>query len=161
MWTQKQLLLILYYFFVSFSTNVSWWSGWQQVSSSLQDPLSILSDLNNAVVWSVLDRPPISNSSSPLKSLDPSNSTNYNQYQRHPQAFSYLVNYISLFRFLCSSRCGPPGQQVHSTAGSLFYLCIFVIVSKSGLLTRIRWFVCLQNPIDFIILLIREFLYLR
>ena len=38
---------------------------WQQVSSSLQDSLSILADLNSAVVSMLSTRPLISNFSSP------------------------------------------------------------------------------------------------
>ena len=60
------------------------WSVSDSKSQISETLLSILADLNNAVVWLVSSRPPISASFSPYTNpMRTVLSTNYNFYQRH------------------------------------------------------------------------------
>ena len=59
------LLVLLFYLLRVFHISVSWSLSNSKCPQVPRIPLGILSDLNNAVVWTVSDRPVISKSSSP------------------------------------------------------------------------------------------------
>ena len=142
-WKYLLLLLLL---FSSFSRQrwpmVSRWSlsdnKSPQVSRIL---LSILADLNNAVVWMVPTRPLISESL--YQSFgDCTKNTNYNRYNRHfhvPQFFQFpskvqvLILLFIFFQFYC--------VVSWDSKFSLFLL----IITRSDRLADIRWSVCISK----------------
>ena len=107
-------------------------------------------DLNNAVVWMVVLRPLIFNSSSIFCSL-------WGMFQVHqllsvsplPICFttsSVLWQSLSTylyFRFLWFSFCDPLGQQ--NPLDGKFSFFEEVIITRSRLLTGIRWSVCIAK----------------
>ena len=135
-----------YYFFFShqltlmvFQWNLSD-SKSPQVSRTL---LSILSVLNNAVVWMVSTRPPTSKSSSPFSNPLAYNtkSTNYIWYNCHlhvPQFFQFprkVEVFILLFTFFQFYSVVIQYNKVLNFANCLFFLLIII---SSGLLAEIR-----------------------
>ena len=95
--------------------------------------LSILTDLNNTVVWMVSARSPISNSSSPLNKylgIIPSAPLTIGTtviFMLH--SFLVLMQGTSfLFRFLWFSLCGPPGPQSLPYSRFSFFLLIITSV---------------------------------
>ena len=145
-WSNNLLWIIIYSWWV-FN---SWWSlHWSlsdskslQVSRTL---LSILANLNNAVVWMVLILSLIFNSFSLFFQTfgDHSKCPNYNWYHclpHHPQ-FLVLCQGPSIRLFLCfyfHSVIHWNGK-IHSTAHSFFLL----INPRSSFLTEIWWSVCI------------------
>ena len=144
-----------YYSLWIFHTSVSWGSFigiWVTVSFLRFPELfsSMMADLNNAVVWMVWAA--IFNPSSPP----------YQAFEDFPSTptiigitvtfmfhnyFSFLVvfNYLFLFSFsfifsLCSS------GTAKSTIWQILFLFIFLLtITRSGLLTGIRWSVCISK----------------
>ena len=118
-----------------------------QISRTL---LSILADLNCAVVWIVLIHLPISNSSSclfkPLESVPSTPITigitvNF-MFHSFLSFFSKVQVLVSLFTFFNFHTVVWWDSKVHYTASFLFFL---LIISSSGLLARIRWSVCISK----------------
>ena len=115
-----------------------------QVSRTL---LSILAVLNNAVVWMVSTHPPISKSSSPF-------SNPLVTVPNAPNTIGIIVTcmfqFFSIplqgrgtypsFHILSVLFCGQPGQQSRLFCKFSFFL---LIIMKSGVLTGIRWSVCM------------------
>ena len=101
------LLLLLLCSFQSFSSinadGLPLESQWLQVSSISRTHVSILADLNNAVVWMVSTRPLIYKSSSPC-------TKSFGDYQVHqlqlvsPSLSSTIVFFVCLFSSLARSR---------------------------------------------------------
>ena len=122
-----------------------------QVSRTL---LSILANLNIAVVWMVSTRPHISKSSGPFtKHLNivpsaPITTGITITFMSHK--FSFLVLWPGLciylsFRSLLILLCGLPGRQ--SSLFSWFFLFFFLTITRSGRLANIRWFVCISKSL--------------
>ena len=122
---------------------------WQQVSSTL---LSILVDVNNAIVWMFSTCPLISKFSSPFINIwgDRSKSTNYNWYHCYLYVSLYfLVLYQGLdiyfsFRYLLILLFGLPGQQ-SQLFGRLFFFFFFfffffLTITRSGCLAEIIYY---------------------
>ena len=118
-----------------------------QVSRTL---LSILAVLNNAVVWIVCTRPPISKSSShfnhPLFTVPKEPINWYHCHLHVPQFFfnplerSRYLSFFSLsFRFILWS--AGTGK---STILQIIFLLLLIII-MSGLLAEIRWSVCMSK----------------
>ena len=115
--------------------------------------LSILTDLNNAVISGVSIRPPISNSSSLISKLWGS----FQVHQLHLVSPShscftaFLVPWqgssiCRTFRFLWFLLCGPPERQ----NPEYFRLPLFcIMITRSCLLVGIRWSVSIWNPRQF------------
>ena len=143
--TSCDILYILrqYYFLRAFPTSVIWWPSLSVTKSSQvsRTLLSILTDLNNAVVWMILIRFLISNSSSLFTNL-------WGLFQGRqlqmvsPSLFCFIAffsslarsEYLSLFSFDFHSVI-PRDSTIYETAGFL----VFLISTRSGLLAGIRW----------------------
>ena len=126
-----------------FYTSLNWWSlndsKSPQVSRTL---LSILADLNNAVVWMVSTCPIIFKSFSPC-----TKSTDYNLCNCHfhvPRFFQFpskVKVFILLFTFFQFYSVVSWDSKVHNSAGYLFLLSII----RSGCLAEIRWSVSMSK----------------
>ena len=96
-----------------------------QVSTTL---LSILTDLNNALIWMVSARALISKSSCPFG--DCTERINYHWYHRHfhvPRFFQFSSNVQVLFSLFTNFQFYPlvrQNGQVHCSSGLLFLLAI-------------------------------------
>ena len=109
--------------------------------------LSIVTDLNNTLDWMISICLPISNSYSPLsKPLGQFELPQLQLVSLSPSWFKiFLVlwpglgNCVSLY-FLWFSVCVPRWQKIYLTTNSLFV----VTSSKSGILIKIRSFVCIS-----------------
>ena len=113
--------------------------------------LSILADLNNAGIWMVSARLPISNISSPLYQAfgDFSKWPSYHWYHRHlhvPQHFLFSGNVQVLFTlfifFYFHSVVGQDNKNPLVSGFSFF----ISISTRSVLLARIRFSVCISKP---------------
>ena len=141
LWDKELLLLLLFtpwnFFLSALADGLSLEFEWQQVSSTL---LSILSNLNNAVVW-----------------IDCIKSTNYNWCKHHfhvPQFFNSLARsrYLSLFSLSFNFTLWSAGSA-KSTILQVLYLFIFyfffffffLIIIRSGHLAKIRWSVYMSK----------------
>ena len=109
--------------------------------------LSILAVLNNAVVWMVSTRPPTSKSSSPL-------SNSLVTAPNAPITISIIVTCIFRSFFNSLARSKYLFLFLHSFSFNLWsagtvkstilqVLSFLLIIIKSGLLARIRWYVCM------------------
>ena len=113
-----------------------------QVSGTL---LSILADLNNAVVWMVSTRPLIFKFSSPctnpLMTVPRAPITIGINLSFMIHSFSVLLQgpgtYLIFFRFPSVLLCGKPGQQSPPFASSLFLLIITRSYHAIGLMSRV------------------------
>ena len=118
-------------------------SKFPQVSRTL---LSILSVLNNAVVWMVSTRPPTSKSSSPL-------SNHLVTVPNAPITICIIVTcmFHSFFSSLARSRYLSFFSHsfsfilwsVGTAKSTIFKVLFFFLIIKSGLLAGIRWSVCI------------------
>ena len=117
-----------------------------------QTLLSILADLNNAVVWTVSTRPPSSKSSSPFSNplvTVPNAPITigiiviflFHSFFQFSSKVEVLIFLFTFFQFY--SVVSPD-----NFANSLFLL----IIIWSGLLAEIRWSVCMLSPIIIIII---------
>ena len=110
-----------------------------QVSRTL---LSILADLNNAVVWMVCTRPLIAKSSSPfinpLVTVTRAPITIVTQFLQFPSQIKVFIILFTFFQFY-SVVCRD--SKVHNSASSLLLL----IILRSGCLAEIRWSVCMSK----------------
>ena len=114
--------------------------------------LSILTDLNNVVVWKVSTRTLISKSSShctnPLVTIP--KSTIYNWYNRHfhvPQFFQFprkVQVIIPLFAFIHFYSVVRQDSKVYNSTSSFF----FSIIIRSGCLTKFRRSVCISKSLS-------------
>ena len=117
-----------------------------QISRTL---LSILAVLNNAVVWMVSTHPPTSKSSSPF-------SNSLVTVPKAPIAIGIIVTsmFHSFFSSLAKSRYLSffshsfsfilwSGGTAKSTILQVLFFFFLLIIFKSGLLTGIRWSVCI------------------
>ena len=112
------------------------------ISSTL---LSILADLNNAVVWIVLIRPPLFKSSSPLSK----------RLESVPSAqmtigITVILMFLSFLRSLA--------RRENPLYNKFFLpLSFFQIITRSGILVGIRWYVLyLKIPLNVIRLIFQE-----
>ena len=119
--------------------------------------LSILADLNNAVVWMVSTRPLISKSSRPF--INPSvtvawapitNGINviflfHNFFNSRARSW-YLSFFLLSFKFtLLSTRTAKSTiLQVFSFLLLFLFIIIIIIIIRSGRLAEIRWSVCMS-----------------
>ena len=119
-------------------------------SKSLQVSRTLLSILNNAVVWMVSTFPSTSKSSSPFNSP-------LVTVQKAPITLDITVTIMFLsfffsilkqgratyssFHFLSVLFCGQPGQQSRQFCKFSFFLLIII---RSGLLAGILWSVCMS-----------------
>ena len=117
-----------------------------QVSRTL---LSILTVLNNVIVWMVSTRLPTSNSSSPLSYC--SKRTNYNWYNCHLQV-PYFFQFpskvevlILLFTFFQFYSVVSRDSKADNFANSLFFFFFLLIIIRSGLLAEIMWSACMSK----------------
>ena len=103
-------------------------------------PLSILTVLNNVVVWMVSTHPPTSKSSRPFSYS--SKRTNYNWYNCHFHVTQFfqcpgkVVVLILLFGFLQFYSVVSRDSKIDNFASSLFLL----IIIRSGLFTLLEFF---------------------
>ena len=117
-----------------------------QVSRTL---LSILTVLNNAVVWMVSTRPPTSKSSSPFSNplvTVPNAQITIGimvTFMFHSFFFNSLARsrYLSFFSHSFSLILWSAGTAKSTILQVLFFLLLIIITS--GLLAGIRWFVCM------------------
>ena len=119
-----------------------------QVSRTL---LSMLAVLNNAFVWMVSTRPPISKSSSPFNNplvtvpkapitIGIIVTLMFHSFFLFPSKVEVLIFLFIFFQFYSVfSR----DSKVNNFANALFFL---LIISRSGLLVEIRWSVCMSKP---------------
>ena len=124
--------------------SLSLQSEWQLVSSCYQALLSILADLNNAIVWIVLILALISNSFSPLFQALPSTLTTIGitVTLTFLSLFHSLARYkylsIFLLFFILTQWSVVQNCKIHYTVSSFFFFFLLITFS-SGLLARIRW----------------------
>ena len=111
--------------------------------------LSILADINNAILWMVSTRPLNSKLSSPFINSfgDSTDRTNYHWYNCHfhiPQFFQFpnkVKLLIFLFVFFQFYSVVSQDSKVHNPTSSLFLMTI----TRSGRLDEIRWSVCISK----------------
>ena len=107
--------------------NFSLESKWQKSTQLSRTLLSILADLNDAIVWMVSILPLISNSSSSFSTPLGPFQLHHNSYHRHSHVsqffFSSLVR-SKYFRFLLFSLPGPHEQQNLRDGKLFFFLSI-------------------------------------
>ena len=131
--------IIIIYSFRVFHVSASWWYStrvWVRASSlkSLGTLPSILTVLNNVVIWMVSTRPPTSKSSSLFSNPYCSKRTNYNWYYCHPhvpQFFQFpskvevLILLFTFFQFysVVSRDC-----KVGYFASSLFFFFCWLLL---------------------------------
>ena len=126
-----------------------------QISRTL---LSILADLNNAIVWMVFTCPLISKSSSlwinpfvtVLNALITIVSPSLSCSTVFFQFFSKVKIFISLFTFFQFYTVVGRNDKVHYTAGSLlsfffFFFFFLLTLTGSGRLAEIRWSICISK----------------
>ena len=146
----KMFIIILFVSF--FLTSVIWWSftGVQVTASLLRSPGLYSIFWPVSVVWIVSIRPPISNSSSPLtKPLGTVPSMPIIISITVPLIFHSLFFLVFRqdpssclsFHFLWFALYGLLGQQNPPYSKFSFFL----IITRSGFLTGIRWFVCISK----------------
>ena len=113
----------------------------QKVSFS-RTRLSILTNLNNAVVWMVFTRPFIFKTSHPCFKR-----TNYNWYHRHFHVpllvffcftFSILSKDPGIYLFLQFYPMPSRNSKVHYSTGSLFFFLFFFFWLSPGLVVWLR-----------------------
>ena len=121
-------------------------SKYPQVSRTL---LSILADLNNAVVWMVTTRPLISKSFSPLINSSvtvpkASITIGINVTFMFPSFFNNLAKsrYLSFFSLSFNFCQWSEGTTKSSVLQVLFFLLIII---RSGCLAKIWWSVCISK----------------
>ena len=137
------LFLLLLSFFTPVLTDAfSLDFKWQQVWLGPGTLLSVLADLNNAVVWMVTTRPLFFKSTSPC-----TKSTNYKWYHRHshfPQFFNSLTRsrYLNLFSRPFNFTLWSARRAKTSIRQVTFSL---LIISWSGRLTKINWSICISK----------------
>ena len=119
--------------------------------------LSILSDLNNVVVWMVSTRPLISKFSSPC--INPlvtvprppiticiSVTFVIQIFIKFPCKVQVLIFlfffFFFVFFFFSILHCGQPGQQSPQFGKFNFFFFFFFVTTMSGRLNEIRWSVC-------------------
>ena len=140
--------IIILLFFQVFHSNVSRWfltslsdRKFLQVSRTI---LSILADLNNAVVWNISTRPLIFMSSSPC--TNPLMTVPRAPVHRHfhvPQFFQFSgkVNVlIFLFVFFQFYSMVNRDSKVHNSVSFFCFCFCFFIIINSGHLAEIKWF---------------------
>ena len=128
---------------------VSHWSLSDRKSPQVSRTLSILSDLNNVVVWMVSTHPLISKSSSPFTNplvsvlrapitIDITVSFMFHSFSSSLARSWYLSVFLLSFSFtLWSARMAKSTiQQV------LFFL---LTITRSGRLAKIRWSICISR----------------
>ena len=117
-----------------------------QVSRTL---LSILADFNNAVIWMVSTRPPISESFSPWNNhlvtvprapitFGITATFMFNSFFQFPSKLQVL---ILLFAFFLFYSVANRDSKVHNSASYLFFCWILL----SGLLAEMRWSVWISK----------------
>ena len=112
--------------------------------------LSILTVLNNAVIWIVSTRPPTSNSSSPFNNLlviMPKDLITIGtivtfMFLSFFQFSSKVKVLILLFKFFSFYSVVSWDSTVDNFANSLF---LFLIIIRSGFLIEIKWSVCISK----------------
>ena len=120
-------------------------------SSNSQSPqvsrilLSILADLNNAVVWMVSTHPLFSSGTS-CPWTNCTKSTNYNWYHSyfHVTQFFQFSSKVEVLIFLFAFFLFYPvvswDSKVHKSVSSFFFL-----LTRSGCLAEIRWSICISK----------------
>ena len=119
---------------------------WQKVSGTL---LSILANLNKAVVWMVSTRPPMSKSSSPFNNL-------LVTVPKAPDTIGAIVTFMfhSFFNSLARSRYLSYFSlsfsfilwSARAAKSTILQVLVFLlIIIRSGLLVGIRWSVCMPK----------------
>ena len=122
--------------------------GWQRVSRTL---LSILTVLNNAVVWMVSTHPPSSKSSNPwhnpLVTIPKAPITigiivtfMFHSLFNSLTRSKYLSYFSHFFRFIVLS-----AGTAKSTVLQILFFFFLVIIIRFGLLAEIRWSVCMSK----------------
>ena len=132
LWETEPYLFILLLFFIPALAMVIHWSfgvsKFPRVSKTL---LCILADLNNAVVWVIPIRLPISYSFSPL-----SKHSSYNQYDPycHVPQLSYFSSkvqvLVAFFVFFDFPLSGPPGGQNPLYNSFFFFFFLLLIITN-------------------------------
>ena len=150
--TQSCLLLLFYFLWVySDQLVVFHWSQGESKSPYISRTfLSTLANLNNAVVWMVSIFRPISNSSRPSSKLllndddsEPITVVIILTLMFHSRFSSLTRSKFSLFLIFSS----VVHQDGNFTIRQVFLL--WLIITKSGLLTGIRWSVCVSKSQKF------------
>ena len=131
---------------------VSHWSLSDSKSSEVARTfLSILADLNNAIVWMVSTRPLISKSSSPFTNLVVTVTRvpiiiGINLTFKLYSFFNSLTRSKHLSFFLLSFNFTLLSAVTAKSVSSLFFLLLFLlIITRSGHLAGIRWSVCISK----------------
>ena len=109
---------------------------------------SILSNLNNTVVWIVSTRTLISKSSPPLVNIPRAPITTgiivtfmFHNFFQFPSKVQALILLFAFFQFYC----GPPGQQSPQFCKFSLFFVLFFIIIKCGRLAKIMWSICIQK----------------
>ena len=129
-------LLFLFLPLQSFHLSISWYfsleSEWHQVSKTL---LSILADLNHAVIWIISTFPLIFKSSNPSVTVSRTLITigkNINFLFHSFSIHSKVGVFFPLFIFFQFYSVVSRHSKVHNSAGSLFYFIDYNKVWSSG-----------------------------
>ena len=158
LFTEVLLLLLLssnsfdFFFTPKLADGFTLECEWQQVSSSLQTLLSILIDLNNAVVWVVSICSLISKSSNPCNNLlvilssTPITTDTAVTFMSHSLFFSSPTKswYLSLISISFCLTQWSTGTSKSGSTGSFFFLFLFASTT-SGRLAEIRLSVCISK----------------